>query len=134
MTPTLEMEQNYTHEPVLLDEVVEALITDLDGTYLDATLGLGGHSEAILKKLSAQGQLIGTDMDPEALGIAARRLQPFAGRFRSVRANFRNLSQIFRSEVPDLGDGLESVPVQSTSQVLVDAADDPGPSIDQAGK
>ncbi|MFC1679670.1 16S rRNA (cytosine(1402)-N(4))-methyltransferase RsmH [Elusimicrobiota bacterium] len=97
------MEQNYTHEPVLLDEVLRNLITDRDGTYLDATLGLGGHAEGILKSLSAQGKLIGTDMDPEALASAARRLKPFTGRFRTVRANFRNLSQVFQTATDPAG-------------------------------
>jgi 16S rRNA (cytosine1402-N4)-methyltransferase len=95
-TPT--MEQKYSHVSVLLDEVVEHLITDRDGIYFDCTLGLGGHAEALLNKISAQGHLIGTDMDPEALASAGSRLQPFAGKFRLVRANFRNLSQILQTE------------------------------------
>ena len=99
MTPVATMDEEYTHEPVLLNEVIEHLVTDKDGTYLDATLGLGGHAEAVLATISAQGRLIGTDMDPQALTIAAERLQPFAGRFRLVRANFRNLSQTFQVEL-----------------------------------
>lgn len=92
------MEQKYTHEPVLLNEVIALLVRDLDGLYLDATTGLGGHAEAILKTISAQGKIIGTDMDPDALGLAANRLQPYAGRYRLVHANFRNLSQVLRTE------------------------------------
>jgi len=92
------MEREYTHTPVLLREVLELLITDPAGTYLDATVGLGGHTEALLKSISAQGRLLGTDMDPEALASAAKRLEPFTGRFRLVRANFRNLSQTLHDQ------------------------------------
>ncbi|MFH1723359.1 MAG: 16S rRNA (cytosine(1402)-N(4))-methyltransferase RsmH [Elusimicrobiota bacterium] len=97
------MERDAKHEPVLLQEVLRHLVTDRDGTYLDATLGLGGHAEAILDAISAQGRLIGTDMDPEALAQAAERLKPHAGRCRLVRANFRNLSQFLREDQPLTG-------------------------------
>ncbi|MBI5625157.1 MAG: 16S rRNA (cytosine(1402)-N(4))-methyltransferase RsmH [Elusimicrobia bacterium] len=86
------------HIPVLLAEVLECLVTDRSGLYLDATLGLGGHAEGILSKLSAEGRLLGLDMDPEALHEAHQRLSPFAGRFRTVRANFRTLGQVLDAE------------------------------------
>lgn len=57
------------HLPVLLNEVIEALHIDPNGIYLDATFGRGGHSEAILAKLSLQGRLICLDKDPEALAF-----------------------------------------------------------------
>lgn len=96
MTPVME-ERPYTHETVLLDETVTMVVTDPDGTYLDATVGLGGHSEAILKRISARGQLIGTDMDPEALQKASLRLKPL-GRYRLIHENFRNLGQLLSNE------------------------------------
>ncbi len=96
--PALLMDDNYTHEPVLLKEVMDLLVTDQSGTYLDATLGLGGHSQAILEALSPAGRLIAVDMDPEALAHAKRRLAPHEGRLRVVRANFRNLSQVFQGQ------------------------------------
>ncbi|OIO12398.1 MAG: 16S rRNA (cytosine(1402)-N(4))-methyltransferase [Elusimicrobia bacterium CG1_02_63_36] len=92
------MEEHYTHDSVLLREVVDLLVTDRDGVYLDGTVGLGGHAEAILQTLSAQGKLLGTDMDPEALERSTERLMPFAGRSRLVRANFRNLGQVLDAE------------------------------------
>lgn len=98
MTATLIMEERYTHDSVLLREVVDLLVTDRDGVYLDGTVGLGGHAEAILQSLSARGKLLGTDMDPEALERSTERLRPFAGRLRLVRANFRNLGQILDAE------------------------------------
>ena len=92
------MEEHYTHDSVLLREVVDLLVTDRDGVYLDGTVGLGGHAEAILQTLSARGKLLGTDMDPEALERSTERLMPFAGRSRLVRANFRNLGQVLDAE------------------------------------
>lgn len=57
------------HHPVMLEEVIEALHIDPDGIYLDATFGRGGHSEAILERLSPKGRLICVDKDPEALAF-----------------------------------------------------------------
>ncbi len=91
-------ERVYTHEPVLLNEVVERLVTDRAGLYLDATLGLGGHSDAILRAISAQGKVLGLDADPEALAEAGRRLAARGDSFRSVRANFRRLGPILEAE------------------------------------
>jgi 16S rRNA (cytosine1402-N4)-methyltransferase len=91
-------EAKYTHEPVLLAETLERLVTDKGGLYLDATLGLGGHSESLLKKLSAQGKVLGLDADPEALTEAGHRLAAHSGRFRSVRSNFRSLGAVLENE------------------------------------
>ncbi|MDD5628585.1 MAG: 16S rRNA (cytosine(1402)-N(4))-methyltransferase RsmH [Elusimicrobia bacterium] len=88
----------YEHEPVLLEEVLRHLVNEPAGFYLDATLGLGGHSEAILNKISAQGRLLGLDMDPEALHAAGERLKAHPGQFRAVRANFRTLGQVLEAE------------------------------------
>ncbi len=91
-------ESRYTHESVLLAETLDRLVTDKGGLYLDATLGLGGHSESLLKKLSAQGKVLGLDADPEALAEAGHRLQAHSGRFHSVRANFRSLGGVLEKE------------------------------------
>ncbi|HAM36013.1 MAG TPA: 16S rRNA (cytosine(1402)-N(4))-methyltransferase [Elusimicrobia bacterium] len=88
----------YQHEPVLLEEVLRLLVTEPAGFYLDATLGLGGHAEAILRQISAQGKLLGLDMDPEALDAAGNRLKAHPGQFRAVRANFRTLGHVLESE------------------------------------
>ena len=63
------------HFPVLLDEVIETLITDIDGVYVDCTLGFAGHSSSILKKISKHGFLIGLDLDPYALNKAEKKLK-----------------------------------------------------------
>ncbi len=88
----------YKHQPVLLAEVLDLLITDRGGLYLVATLGLGGHSEAILRAISAQSKLMGLDMDPEALHSAQARIKALPGQFRVVRANFRTLGRILETE------------------------------------
>ncbi|HSY97998.1 MAG TPA: 16S rRNA (cytosine(1402)-N(4))-methyltransferase RsmH, partial [Terriglobales bacterium] len=62
------------HVPVLLKEAIDSLAIKRGGTYIDATVGLGGHSFEIAKRLGARGHLIGLDKDPAALAIARERL------------------------------------------------------------
>jgi 16S rRNA (cytosine1402-N4)-methyltransferase len=64
------------HVPVLLKEAIEFLAVRPGGTYIDATVGLGGHSYEIAKRLDALDHLIGLDKDPAALEIARARLRP----------------------------------------------------------
>src|SRR5215470_6814130 len=64
------------HVPVLLKEAIDFLNVRPGGTYIDATVGLGGHSLEIAKRLGAPGHLIGVDKDPRALEIASRVLRP----------------------------------------------------------
>jgi 16S rRNA (cytosine1402-N4)-methyltransferase len=64
------------HVPVLLKEAIDFLAVKRGGTYLDATVGLGGHSFAIAKRLGAPGHLIGFDKDPNALAAAREKLAP----------------------------------------------------------
>ncbi|MFY9648157.1 MAG: 16S rRNA (cytosine(1402)-N(4))-methyltransferase RsmH [Terriglobales bacterium] len=66
------------HVPVLLKEAIDFLAVKRGGTYLDATVGLGGHSCEIARRLGAPGHLIGFDKDPSALAIATVTLQPSA--------------------------------------------------------
>jgi 16S rRNA (cytosine1402-N4)-methyltransferase len=63
-----------SHVPVLLKEAIDFLAVRRGGTYIDATVGLGGHSTEIAKRLGAPGHLIGLDKDPAALEIARERL------------------------------------------------------------
>lgn len=80
------------HRPVLLAETLAALSPRPDGLYVDATLGAGGHAEAILTASNPSGRLLGLDRDPAALALAARRLAPFAKRVKLVRDTFDNLA------------------------------------------
>lgn len=65
------------HSPVLFEESLNALLWNLDGVYADCTLGGGGHSEGILKRLSSKGRLHSFDRDPEAIAHATARLKAF---------------------------------------------------------
>lgn len=81
------------HKPVLLQEVLDLLDVKPDGTYLDATVGSGGHAYEIAKRLHT-GLLIGIDWDSEALECARERLEPFGDKVRLVQANFRDLEAV----------------------------------------
>ncbi len=81
------------HRPVLLFEALELLDPVRGGLFVDATLGLGGHSEAILTA-SPDTRVLGIDRDHEAIRLASARLARFGTRFRAVHANFREISRI----------------------------------------
>lgn len=87
------MSQDYNgeHVPVLRDEVIEGLMPRPGGLYVDGTLGLGGHAQAILEKASPTGRLIGFEWDGEAAKKAAARLSPYGERLRIVRASYADL-------------------------------------------
>ncbi|HKJ45828.1 MAG TPA: 16S rRNA (cytosine(1402)-N(4))-methyltransferase RsmH [Balneolales bacterium] len=75
------------HEPVLLKEAVDLLVTETDGIYIDGTLGGGGHSREILSRLDDQGLLFGIDQDEEAIKTAEQRIGNDS-RFKTVYGNF----------------------------------------------
>ena len=81
------------HQPVLLKEVLQYLQPVSGGTYVDATVGEGGHSEAILEKSSPEGKLLGLDRDPEAIRRARRRLDRFGGRVRLIQGSFAEMEE-----------------------------------------
>ena len=81
------------HRPVLLDETQHYLALEQGGLFIDCTVGLGGHSEAILES-SDSSRVIGIDLDDEALTYASARLERFGKRFRPVHANFREIDSI----------------------------------------
>jgi 16S rRNA (cytosine1402-N4)-methyltransferase len=78
------------HQTVLLNEAVEALITDASGRYIDGTFGRGGHSRKILEALSVDGQLLGIDKDPEAI-LSANELKNEDDRFAIYHGSFKEL-------------------------------------------
>ena len=80
------------HIPVLLREAVDALVTDPNGTYIDATFGRGSHSQAILQKLSTHGQLLAIDRDITAVAHAKESIHD--QRFTMVHAAFSQLTSI----------------------------------------
>lgn len=84
----------HRHRPVLLEEVLAILRPQSGGRYLDATVGLGGHAEAILAESAPAGRLYGIDRDAEALALARDRLGRFGDRVELCRADFAGLSAI----------------------------------------
>ena len=81
------------HRPVLLRETIELLAAEQGGLFIDCTVGLGGHSEAILEA-ARDTQVLGIDRDDEALELAKKRLVRFGSRFRAVHADFRDITRV----------------------------------------
>src|SRR5207244_13182678 len=81
------------HRSVLLRETIELLAAERGGLFVDCTVGLGGHSEAILQA-STDAQVLGIDRDEEALELARQRLALYGSRFRAVHADFRELTRV----------------------------------------
>ena len=81
------------HQPVLYHEIINFLNPQPGGLYIDGTLGAGGHAWGILQTSSPDGRLLGLDLDPQALDLAAERLAPFAGRFQLVHASYTTLPE-----------------------------------------
>jgi len=85
------MESDAGHVPVLLEETLELLAVRPGGLWVDGTLGLGGHAEAVLRATAPDGRLLGLDRDEEALERARARLVPFGARVRLEHADYREL-------------------------------------------
>jgi len=85
----------YRHQPVLLDEVLAGLNIRVDGNYLDGTFGRGGHSRAILDRLSEKGRLVALDRDPEAVE-AGQELMDRDPRFSIAQGNFADMERFVR--------------------------------------
>lgn len=92
------------HLPVLVREVIDLLLPHEGGIYIDATVGLGGHSEEILKMIGGKGRLIGIDRDGEALRMAEERLKDPRVLLRKGR--FSELEEILESEGGEKADGM----------------------------
>ena len=84
----------FRHTPVLLEEAVESLRVSPDGIYVDGTLGGGGHSYEIAKRLSKEGRLIGIDQDAAAIEAAGKRLGEFGSKVTVVRANYAQMKEV----------------------------------------
>jgi len=93
------------HQPVLLVETLQLLKPQADEFFVDATLGLGGHTEAILAK-SKETQVIGIDQDLEAIGLAKERLNSFGERFKVFHSNFSDIKQVLAEAKIEKVDGV----------------------------
>lgn len=96
------------HIPVLLKETIEGLNIKPDGIYLDLTLGRGGHSGEILKRLTS-GHLYGVDQDQEAINESEKYLKTISSNFTLVHANFSYIDEI-----------LENLNIKHVDGVLMD--------------
>ena len=95
----------HLHYSVLLQECIDALNIRPDGIYVDGTLGMGGHSEQIAKRL-ATGRLIAIDRDRTALERAGERLAPWKEHISFVHGNFRDLPELLKSQGIEKADGM----------------------------
>ena len=96
----------FSHTPVLLDEVLELLDCHPGQVMVDGTVGGGGHAYEILKRITPGGFLIGIDRDPNALEAAQKKLEEFQGSFKLVHANFADVKEVLKSLGIDAVDGM----------------------------
>ncbi len=93
------------HLPVLVAETLAALAPERGGLYVDATVGLGGHAEALLRA-APQARLVGIDRDPQALALAGARLAEFGDRVRLVEGTFDRLGELLDAVAVDRAAGI----------------------------
>lgn len=82
------------HQPVLYNEILQALAPHSGGRYVDGTVGAGGHAHGILTLSAPDGLLLGLDVDPAALALAGERLAPFGSRAVLVRRSYGDLAEV----------------------------------------
>ncbi len=87
----------FKHTTVLLQEMINYILTDFNGVYVDCTLGGGGHSFALSKRLSEEGLLIGIDQDEEAIQAAEERLRGARCKHIAIQSNFSHIDEVLDS-------------------------------------
>ena len=102
----MQKTMDINHIPVLCDKVVDFFKPKSEGVYIDGTVGLGGHSTAILKAAAPNGQVFGIDLDTDALTIAKDRLQIFADRFSLINGNFAEMNVLLENHAVHAADGI----------------------------
>ena len=96
----------FVHQSVLLDETVDSLNVHPGGTYVDGTLGGGGHAYEVCKRLKGQGRFIGIDQDEDAIMAASKRLKEFGNMVTIVRSNYVSIEEVLRSLDVKNADGI----------------------------
>ncbi len=94
------------HQPVLYKEIIHALQPRRGGRYVDGTLGAGGHARGILEACAPDGQLLGLDVDPQALAIARKTLAPYERCIHLVQASYTTLSEQLKNLQWESVDGI----------------------------
>lgn len=89
--PLASNNETFNHIPVLYHEIIHALRPKSTGRYVDATVGAGGHATGILEASNPGGQLLGFDLDPQALALADQRLTRYQGRYQLIQASYTTL-------------------------------------------
>lgn len=125
------MQSSVVHETVMLDEAVDALVVRADGLYLDGTFGRGGHSRAILQRLSSTGRLLAIDKDPDAIA-EGRSLESQDARFCIVQASFAELEKALDT-VRSKDRGAAGQGAQKFTGVLLDLGVS-SPQLDEAAR
>jgi 16S rRNA (cytosine1402-N4)-methyltransferase len=92
-----EIDHDPGHVPVLLEEAMQFLAPTSTGVYCDATLGLGGHSAAILQRSAPDGRLVGIDRDPDAIAQARAHLAAFGERVTMVHGRFGDVRSLLEN-------------------------------------
>ncbi len=87
----------FAHTPIMVDEVLALLRPERGGTFVDGTLGGGGHAEAVLQRLPQGSRLFGIDRDKDAIEAAQSRLKPFSDRFLAIRGNFFDIKTLLKT-------------------------------------
>jgi 16S rRNA (cytosine1402-N4)-methyltransferase len=85
------VDMSLSHQPVLYQQIIHALRPKSTGRYVDGTLGAGGHAAGLLAESEPGGQLLGLEVDPQALELARRKLAPFGERASLKRASYTTL-------------------------------------------
>lgn len=96
----------FKHYSVLLNETVDGLNIKPDGTYVDGTLGGGGHASLVCSRLSDKGRFIGIDQDKDAIAAATERLKEYEEKITIVRSNYEQIDSVLRNLDIEKVDGI----------------------------
>ena len=103
---TLNENLNFKHKSVLLDETIEMLNIKPEGIYVDGTLGGGGHSYEICRRLGSGGRLIGIDQDEAAIHAGSERLKEFKDKVTVIRSNYSDMKRVLLEHGIERVDGI----------------------------
>ena len=120
-----------SHQPVMVDEVLSWLITTSEGVYVDGTVGTGGHSFEIYKRIVPKGELICLDIDRSSIKLAKERLSHFGERVKIIKENYADLDTVLkRIEIDQVNGilldlGLSSYQLESSGRGFSFMKDEP---------